>query len=174
MNKRGLSEVISVTFGILIVVIIATIIATYSGNFLEKQKKSSEPFLNSNLKATIEDIKIENTGLISSVSGLRPRPLKTLSEEEKITIIISRTDNEDIIPKGVRFTFYDKSGSSYTYDINDPPAETGISKTYELTNTELNINSFSNIEKVSLSFILEQGSQTGILSEKEITQDNNV
>ncbi len=50
----------------------------------------------------------------------------------------------------------------------DPPAETGVPKPYTITNAQLNMIDFSEIEKVSLSFILEEGGVTGILAEKTL------
>ena len=165
MDKRGFSGIVAAILLIFLVVIIGGIIYSYSAGFLEKQKASSESFPNQNLKAEINDVKIEPTG---GLSTLPPLPSGEQIPEEKITIIIIRTDNEPINPRGARFTFSDKSGSSYTYDIFDPPLEAGFPKTYKITNSQLKITSFSDIEKVSLSFILEKGSQTKTLAEREI------
>lgn len=163
MEKKGLSEVIAVTLLILLAIVIGISVYSFSNNFLGNQKKQLSSALATNLGASIDDITISNVGVLGSSSILPSE-----SVEEQIIITVTRIDNEDREIPGVRFIFTDKSGNNKIYDAMDPPAEAGIPKSYEITNTQLNLVDFSDIEKVSLSFILTEGGATGILAEKNI------
>lgn len=163
MEKKGLSEVIATTLLILLVVVIGVSIYLYSSNFLGNQKKELSSALNPNLALSIDDIVINQTGTLATLPASPSEPL----EEQEIIITITRTDNEDKEIQGIRFIFTDKSGNNKIYNIMNPPAEAGIPKSYKITSTQLNLVSFSDIEKVSLSFILAEGT-TPILAEKTL------
>ena len=87
---------------------------------------------------------------------------------EVMTVTLTRVDNEDIPLQGVRFKFLDINGNSYTYDINTPPADVGLSQPYYIKNTDINIGTFSSINKVSVSAVTPEGKQTNDLDEKDI------
>lgn len=162
MRKKGLSEVIAVTLLILLVIVIGASIYSYSSNLFGNQKKQLNSALTQNLGASIDDISISLTGALANLPALPS------GSEQEIAITITRTDNEDTEIPGIRFIFTDSSGINKIYDAMDPPAEIGIPKTYEITNTQLNLADFLNIDKVSLSFILKEGNPTQILAEKTL------
>lgn len=163
MEKKGLSEVIATTLLILMVVVIGISIYSYSSNFLGNQKKGLSSALNPNFAVSIDDIVINPTGILATLPASLSEPV----EEQEIVITITRTDNEDKEIKGIRFIFTNKLENNNIYDVMDPPAEAGIPKSYKITNTQLNLVSFSDAEKVSLVFILTEGT-TQILAEKNL------
>ena len=162
MEKKGLSEVISMTLVILLVIVVGASIYTFSSNFISTQKGNLDTSLNPYLSASIDDISIQPTGALSSLPAFPEQQI----QEQKIIITITRTDNQDKDISGVRFILTDKSGNNKIYDSMIPPAETGMLKTHEITNTQLNIVDFSNIDKVSISFLLAKDKPTQVLAEK--------
>lgn len=148
MEKRAVSTVVSTIILILILMTIVSLIVLFSNNFFGLIKRDTPNPLYQKLKISMDSA--------------------TIGPDETITITITREDNEEIALKGVRFKFTDINGNSYTYDVNDPLAETGISKPYTITNTDLGIGSFSGINKVSVSGITPEGKQTSDLDEKEL------
>jgi len=163
MEKKGLSEVIATTLLILLAIVIGISVYSFSNNFLGNQEKQLDSALTTNLAASIDYVTIGPVGELANLPVL-----PSGSAEEEITIIVTRIDNEDKEIPGARFIFTDKSGNNKIYDVMDPPAEVGIPKSYKITNTQLELTDFSNIEKVSLSFIITEGSATKILAEKTL------
>ena len=152
MEKRGVSPIVATIILIFILMTIVSLIVLFSNNFFGLLQRDTIPVspLYQKLKISMDSVNID--------ASVMP---------ETMTITITREDNEEILLKGVRFKFWGR-GNSYTYDVNDPPAETGISKPYTITNTDLNINTFSEINKVSVSAITPEGKQTKDLDEREI------
>ena len=162
MEKKGLSEVISITLAVLFIMVLGVSIYTFSTNFVNTQKKDLDPYLNQYLSASIDDVSIESTGALTTLSA---SPSISI-QEQKVLVTITRTDNQDAKLTGVRFIFTDKSGNNKIFDSPDAPSDTGVSKTYEILNTQVNIADFSEIEKVSVSFLLAEDRPTQILAEK--------
>jgi len=152
MEKRGASTVVATIILVLILMTVVSLIVLFSSNFLAGLKKDSSTLapIYQKLKMSIDSVTIN-----SSVSP------------EIMTISLTRIDNEDIPLKGVRFKFLDINGNSYTYDMNMLP-EAGFSKQYQIKNTDINMGTFSSINKVSVSAITPENKQTNDLDEKEI------
>lgn len=153
MGKKGVSAILATIIIIFIMMTLVLVVVAFSNNFFKKQKDDSTTISPQymKLKATIDSVVIG-------------------PDEKTVTIIITRTDNEgDKIPlKGVRFKFSNINGDSYTYDKSDPPTDASMPKSYTITNTDLGIDSFSGINKVSLSGISPEEKQTQILDERAI------
>lgn len=163
MKKKGLSEVISMTLAILLVLVVGVSIYTFSSSFINNQKNNMDSSLNPYLSASIDDVSVQPTGSLATLP-----PFPSGQEEQKIIITITRTDNEYKNIIGTRFILTDKDGKNYIYDSNIPPEETGIPKSYEMTNAQVNLADFSQIDKVSISFILAEDKTTQILAEKTL------
>jgi len=151
MNKKGVSQIVATIIIIFIAITISVLIIGFSNNFFGLLKRDS-----TTLTPGYQNLKIS----INSA--------ETGSVAETIDLIITREDNEDLSLKGIRFKFEDVEGNSYTYDINEPPVEAGISKSYTISNIDLNAETLSNMNKVSLSAITEEGKQTKILDERDV------
>lgn len=162
MKKKGLAEVIAVTLLILITIVIGVSINSFFTGFIKNQK--NEFSFNPYLKASIDDVKIER-GVLATASP-------SAIDEERIILTVTRLDNEGEDISGIRFIFSKNSGENKMYDIKDK-LESAVSKSYEISNSDIGITSFSEIEKVSLSFLLPNGKPTQILSEKELENLNN-
>ncbi len=162
MKKKGLSEVISITLAVLFIMVLGVSIYTFSTNFVNTHKKDMEPLLNDYLSASIDDVSIQPTGALATLPAT-----PTISiQEQKVLVTITRTDNQDAKLYGVRFIFTDKAGNNKIFDSLDAPFETGVSKTYEILNTQADIEDFSQLEKISVSFLLSENRPTQILAEK--------
>ncbi len=164
MEKKGLSEVISITLAVLFIMVLGASIYTFSNNLFNSQKKDIEPFLNQYLSASVDDVTVESTGTLATL----PASPSESVDEQKILITITRTDNQEATILGVRFIFTDKSENNIIFDSFDPPAETGVSKTYEIFNTQSNVANFLQINKISISFLLAENQPTKILAEKDL------
>lgn len=162
MKRQGVSNIIATVLIIAIVIVIAGITAAFLSNTLQKTKDNSPNINEVYYDAKIQDIKIEDS------TGLATNPSQNaVPVTQKITILVKRNDNEQSAT-GIQFLFYSSSGNSYSYNSNDPPNDPGIIKQYEITNSDINMNDFSTIEKVSISLIYRNNKITRILDEKSI------
>ena len=148
MDKKGVSVILATIIVILILVALVSIIVVFSNDFLNKQKDPIKI-----LSPEYQKLKISIDSVIVNPTNL--------------TIIISRGDSEgqEIPLKGVRFKFIDKTGNSYTHDINDAPVEPAESKTYTILDSDIGTSSFLSINDVSVSGVSPEGKQTQILDD---------
>ncbi len=108
MGKKGLSEVISVTLLILMVIVVGVFVYSFSNNIIGIQKKQLNSALTLNLRASIDDITI--TGALATFS-----PFSLGSKGKEMIIIVTRIDNEDKKIFGIKFIFTDRSGNYNLY-----------------------------------------------------------
>lgn len=157
-RKHAQAGIIAAVLLILIVIAVAAVIASFAFNFNKQNSSETLPGLNYNAK-------IDSIDLQDSLASLPPLPGQP-SSGQMLAITITRIDNEEEV-KGIRFILEDNNGNSYSYDINDPPEETGLPKTYYIDSLDVGID-LSEITKVSISFILKNNKSTNLLDEKEI------
>ena len=154
--KKGASDLISTVLLISVAIIIAVMIMNFSKGFLKKQNVQTD-MISSNPDAELY--------ILSDLASLS---LFGNGDEEELTLGVRRLDNQGDV-KGVRFIFEDDKGNIYSYDdYENPPNEAGIVKQYSLTLEDIKVTDFSDIKKISVSFLYGENEATGILDEKEI------
>jgi flagellin-like protein len=159
--KKGLSEVVSSVLLIFIVIVLALIIFSFSKGFLNDKQRETEG-LSFYYGAEIGYAEYYDLGALYSGAG---------GDLEEIEIALRRTDNEQQDIRSVRFIF-EGSGSKYVYETEVIGNRTfsKMFNLYKITNEDLGLDSFDNIESVSVIFLYGKGNPTEILAESDIVR----
>ncbi len=155
-NEKAVSPLISVMLILFLVIMVAIIILAYSTSFMKKQRDQAEGH------SFYYGAKI----LYAKVNPLGGIRILESTESSEIEIAVKRTDNEKAVITGVRFIFKSRGGS-YSYN-SGPPEKVGVAKIYRISNLDIGISDFSDLESVSIEFLYGKGSSTEVLDEIEI------
>ncbi|MDP2924925.1 MAG: hypothetical protein Q8N99_00990 [Nanoarchaeota archaeon] len=179
--KRGQSTLISTVLLILIAMVIAVIVINFSYSFINMQTGDSEKSM-INYDADIVNIELynaETSSLVTSGIGIgEPYAYNSELAPTQMIISVKRADNEnylsyayeDLGPAlayGIRFTFYDDYGDSYTYDTTDAPNIAYQTKTYTIFSDKIGRPDFSDINKVEVSYLYAENKVTKTLDDRE-------
>lgn len=158
MKKKAISEILSNTLLILVVIVIGALIFLFSSSFINTSKVSNNP--NYNAQIVYAEVVPPESGEFSTgpVEG-------SIELTEIIRIGVERQDNEGNVT-GVLFIFEDNKGSSYSFEVYDGPNDAGMIKTYNISNVDIGIENFDNIKKIKVSLIVGK-SKTKTLSESD-------
>lgn len=115
--------VISTVLMILIALVIGLIIWSFANAYIQKNKEEQEGF------SFYYSAKIDQAEYETAYGNYY--------------VLVTRTDNEEVDTNkklsGIRFIFSDGYGASYSYDLDDPPEDSGIIKTYIIKNEDLGL-----------------------------------
>lgn len=152
--KKALIGLIAMVLIILISVIVAGMIYSFSVSLVQKQKDEVEGF------SIYFDAELFLASELSTSPGS--------PQSDVINLGVKRKDNEgDVV--GVRFIIEDNNGKSYAHDdLNHPPNNIANIEFYDIDLDNLGITSANDITKISLMLLYGNNNPTKVLDILEI------